>query len=97
MRVRIPSVFLQQLLVRGAILWLLVRLMAVALLRASGQAAESGVPLWTVAMAASLVLVDLHRRKEIMLLQNLGITTVSAVSMAALPAVAFEVALLFLP
>ena len=97
MRVRFPSVFLRQLLIRGAILWLLVRLMAVALLRASRQAAEGAVPIWIVAMAASLVLVDLHRRKEIMLLQNLGITTASVVGMATLPAVAFEVALLFLP
>jgi hypothetical protein len=47
-------------------------------------------------MTASLTLVDLHRRKELALLHNLGITTSITVVVATLPAIAVEAVLVML-
>lgn len=51
-------------------------------------------PLLAIAVCACLVLVDLRRRKELMLLHNLGLTTGVAILIGTGPAVLFETALL---
>lgn len=50
--------------------------------------------LWTIVASAGLVAIDLHRRKEISLLHNLGIPTSLAVFIGTLPAVVAEAILL---
>lgn len=52
---------------------------------------------WIVVITASLTLVDLHRRRELALLHNLGISTSQAVMIAALPAIVLEVLVVMLP
>ena len=84
------------MLVRGSTLWLLARLMGLAALAAVSDPASPLLPAWVIAMTLSLTLVDLHRRKELALLHNLGITTSSAVMVAALPAVVLEAILVML-
>lgn len=72
--------------------------MGKAVLAAGSASAAPLLPAWVVVMTASLTLVDLHRRKELALLHNLGITTHRAVIIAALPAIVLETALvMFLP
>jgi len=46
---------------------------------------------WGVVITAALVLVDLHRRKEVMLLHNLGVTTQHAILVGTIPAVMLEI------
>jgi len=90
--VRIPTSYLQHLLFRGSILWLLARLSAAAVV---GGAADFGLMLsfWAVAITTALVLVDLQRRREVMLLNNLGVTTQQAIVVSTIPAVILEVLL----
>ena len=52
--------------------------------------ASALLPMWIVVIAALLCVADLHRRKERLLLANLGISTSWAVCVATLPAVALE-------
>jgi hypothetical protein len=92
----VPSGLLRTLLLRGAVLWLLARLMGRAILAAGGQSAAPLLPAWVVVITASLTLVDLNRRKELALIHNLGVTTSHAVIMATLPAMALETALVML-
>ena len=89
---RIPLSYLQHLLLRGSILWLLARLSAAAVV---GGTADFGLMLsfWAVAITTALVLVDLHRRREVMLLNNLGVTTQQAIVVSTIPAVILEVLL----
>jgi hypothetical protein len=92
---RIPSRYLKTLQLRGALTWLFARLSGMAMIAAAKDAGfpvdwEPLGPLWTVAASASLVLIDLHRRHEIRLLHNIGVTTRSAVAVACLPSVLFE-------
>ena len=47
-------------------------------------------PVSTILVAAAVVLADLYRRKEIMLLNNLGIATGYAVFVGSIPSVLFE-------
>ena len=93
----LPPRLLRTLLVRGATLWLLARVMGMAVLAAVSAPASPFLPSWAVVMTAGLTLVDLHRRKELPLLHNLGIPTSSAVAVAAAPAIALEVVLVMLP
>ena len=89
---RLPARFLRALLLRGAVLWLFARIMAIAIL-ASAELSDDGgplVPLWTLVASSTLLLVDLHRRKELSLLHNLGVATHQAVVIGTLPAVILE-------
>lgn len=93
---RIPSRYLKTLLLRGSATLLFARLLGMATISAAKDAGyavdwEPLGPLWTVAASASLILVDLHRRHELRLLHNLGVTTQSALVVACLPSVMFEV------
>jgi len=87
--VRIPLSYLKHLLFRGSILWLLARLSAAAVV---GGAADFDLMLtfWAVAITTALVLVDLQRRREVMLLHNLGVTTLQAILVSTIPAVTLE-------
>jgi len=66
--------------------------MAFLLATGGAEAAKGGllVPAWTLTLLTCLMLVDLRRRKELMLLHNLGVTTLSAVVIGSLPALLFE-------
>ena len=104
---RIPAKLFRTLLLRGAGLWLLSRLMVKAafalprMMSGSTLAAtpESGavVPAWILVMLVSLAVFDLHRRKELALLHNLGIPTSLAVAVVTLPGVGIELLLVMLP
>ena len=52
------------------------------------------LPVWVLAVSASLIHLDLHRRKELMLANNLGVTTVHAMMIGTIPALLFETVLL---
>jgi hypothetical protein len=96
--VRIPPGFLRQLLLRGLAVWMLARLVALLVVEvmramAGDKAMLEGVaahPGSMVVVAAALMLVDLHRRKELMLLNNLGVATSHAVFVGSIPALLFE-------
>jgi hypothetical protein len=62
--------------------------MASAVLLSAGGGAV--LPVWAVAVSASLVHLDLHRRKELMFLNNLGVATSQAVFIGSIPALLFE-------
>jgi hypothetical protein len=93
------------LLLRGTAIWALARLMVRALYMAIAAMADAetaaafthGNPAvltgWTLALSVALVLVDLHRRREVTLLNNLGVFTSHAVMLGAVPAVVLESAL----
>ena len=94
---RIPPSLVRVLILRGIVLWFLARLMAIAVLsfaRVSGGGAL--LPVWAMAVSASLVLLDLRRRRELMLLNNLGVATSLAVFIGSIPAILFEGARLVL-
>ena len=84
------------MLLRGASLWLMARLMGMAILAAVSDPASPLLPAWVLVMTASLTVVDLHRRKELALLHNLGITTSRVVMIATLPATFLEAILVML-
>ena len=98
----LPHPILRRLLVRrGLTLWLLARLMllvALVLLPALAGGRVVPPPAWRELLAAPqflpflalLVWVDLHRRRETMLLANLGHTQGGAVLVACLPGTALE-------
>jgi hypothetical protein len=44
------------------------------------------LPWWTLGISPALVLVDLHRRREVVLLGNLGVITGHAVLVGTIPA-----------
>jgi hypothetical protein len=94
-----PARLLRAVLVRGVTLWLLARIVGKAALASVGTTESGGalLPAWVILMTASLTLVDLHRRRELTLLHNLGISTAQVVSLASLPAVAIEALLVMLP
>ena len=73
-------------------MWLLTRIMGSAVLAAatSSWSGESFFPMWVVVMTASLALIDLHRRRELTLLHNLGIDTSRVVLLATTPAIVLE-------
>jgi hypothetical protein len=66
--------------------------MGMVALAASGPGRASAllVPLWSVTMCSALLLVDLHRRKELVLLHNLGLPTGLAVSIGVFPSLVLE-------
>jgi hypothetical protein len=71
---------------------MLTRITGTAVLAAatSSWSGASFFPAWVIVMTASLSLIDLHRRRELTLLHNLGIDTSRVVLMATTPAIAFE-------
>ena len=104
----IPRQYLTALLLRGVAFWLLSRIMIVmiatfiaAMTRIemiSMDDAMSGtnaiVAMWTILMAATLTILDLRRRNEVSLLNNLGVTAARAVFVATLPSAIVEAVLL---
>lgn len=84
------------MLLRGTALWLLARLMGKAVLAAGAVSVAPLLSPWVVLMTASLTLVDLHRRRELALLHNLGITTTRVVVTATIPALVLESLLVML-
>lgn len=95
---RLPARFRRALLIRGATIWLLARIMAMGML-AWAEIPDAGgalVPLWTLVASSTLLLVDLHRRKELLLLHNLGVASSQAVFMGTLPAVILEALVLMI-
>ena len=90
-----PAVLMRALIQRGVGIWFFARLMAIAVLSSAGVAGGGVVlPVWALAVSASLVHLDLHRRKELMLLNNIGVATGNAVFIGSLPALLFETVLL---
>jgi len=80
---------------RGISIWFFARLMAIAVLSSAGVAGGGVVlPVWTLAVSASLVHIDLHRRKELMLVNNMGVASGNAVFIGSLPAFLLEAVLL---
>jgi hypothetical protein len=102
---RMPVRYSRTLLIRGTAVWVMTRLMVLALyaLIAAGADAEISAaftqsnPLvlsgWTLALSAAVMLLDLHRRHEIALLGNLGVLVTHAVALGTVPAVVMETAL----
>ena len=103
-----PRRFLRTLLLRGTALWVLSHLMALLVLAMKAASAprsavdaavvqahdDPTVAIWAFVMSVSLMLVDLLRRKELVLLNNLGVATAGAVMVGVLPAIVGEVLLL---
>jgi hypothetical protein len=102
--VRLPRRYARMILIRGLALWILARVMvfAIAMFLATMtrsdvlgagdllRGANVVVAAWAIAMSAALVLLDLHRRHEIALLNNLGVTTATAVVLGSVPAAVME-------
>ena len=85
-----PPRLLRAILFRGVLIWIGARVIANATLAYAQIEPGPMVPLWSVAAAAALCLVDFGRRKESMLLGILGIATWNAVLVGTIPAVAIE-------
>jgi hypothetical protein len=66
------------------------------LMSAGATAGAILLPAWVTVMTASLTLIDLHRRHEITMLHNLGLTTSRVVLVSALPAIVGEALLVML-
>lgn len=104
---RLPGRYARMLLIRGMAIWVSARLMVLALyvfVAASSRrspdvaaAFTNGNPLvlagWALALSAALVRVDLYRRHEVALLNNLGVITSHATLLGTLPAVVMETAM----
>ena len=94
---RIPSGVIRALILRGIVLWFLGRVMASVVLAWANIPGGSPLqPVWMLAVAAALVHFDLHRRKELVLLHNLGVATAPAIVIGTIPAFLLESALLTL-
>jgi hypothetical protein len=100
---RIPTGLLVALLKRGVAIWIASRLIAMSVF--SMAAAAGGhdfspmglvINIWTVVMSTSLVLLDVHRRKELMLLNNLGIRLFVVALVGTIPAAIGESLLVML-
>jgi len=98
--VSIPPRFLRALLFRGAFAWAFARVLASVIvdsydnsagIRNGSSSPTVAVQLWVFAMTAALVLVDLRRRRESILLGNLGVATWVAVLVALAPGALIEV------
>ena len=92
---RLPPYLLKTQILRGIVLWFVARLVGLAVLSLAGAPGGGAMlPAWVVAVSASLVHLDLHRRKELMLVNNLGVATAQAVVIGTIPALLFETMLL---
>lgn len=108
--VRLPIRYSATLLLRGLVIWALARLMVVALnlfiaasarrdleiTRVFTQINPAVLAAWTLALSVALIRVDLYRRHEVALLNNLGVITSHAVALGIVPAVVTEVAMAIL-
>lgn len=104
----IPTRYSRTLLLRGVVLWAVSRLMVKVLYMFISANAGSettsaftqGNPLlltaWTLVLTAALVRLDLYRRHEVALLNNLGVITSHAVAVGTVPALLLETALTIL-
>ena len=104
----IPARYLRALLLRGAAVWLIARLMVMALYMSIAASAPGGTAAaftngnalllsgWTLVLTAALMHLDLHRRHEATLLNNLGVITSRAVILGTVPAVVMETAMTIL-
>lgn len=102
---RIPLRYSRALLIRGIAIWVLARLMVKALYMVIASSSDgetaaaftNGGPLilaaWTLVLSVALVRVDLYRRHEVALLNNLGVITSHAILLGTVPAVVMEIAL----
>ena len=107
---RIPVRYLRTLLYRGIAVWLLARVGVEALYRfiaaSAGRDSEMAAALtngspfilaaWTLVLSAVLMRLDLYRRHEVALLNNLGVLTSHVVLLGTLPAVVLESAMVIL-
>ena len=104
---RIPGRYARILLLRGLALWLFARLMVMVVYafmatsyRDTADLFTQPNPLvmatWTMALSAALVRIDLYRRHEVSLLNNLGVVTVHVVVLGTMPAALMETTLLLL-
>lgn len=94
---------MRALLKRGVAIWIVSRLMAMSVFAMAAAAggddfSPTGLMIngWSVVMTAGLVLLDLHRRKELMLLKNLGIRVSSAMLIGTIPGAVAESVLVML-
>jgi hypothetical protein len=93
-----PGSFLRSILLRTALVWAFVRAVASSAatgLRASGVGTELG-PAAAVPILVVVVLVvygDLHRRREVQFLRNLGVGPVGMLVPVVILAVTLEVVL----
>ena len=95
---RLPLPLFRAFLIRGTVLWLLSRVMGKVIFAMANMTPSGDLlfPAWIVVMAGSLMLADLHRRKELMLLYNLGIPAWRAAAVATVPAFVMETILVML-
>lgn len=92
-----PPLLARHLLLRGLVLWFLVRVafaMALLLVAQPSLAANAAVLSGVVALTAGLAFVDLSYRGELVLVGNLGVAPHVAVWTCAAPAAVAELALL---
>ena len=93
------------LVLRGIVLWFLTRLMALVVIAWAASTRGAAIyldtsdlyaqlPAWALVLTPIAFSLDLRRRKELMLLKNLGVTLGSALLLGSLPALAFEALLL---
>jgi len=93
------------LVLRGIVLWFLARLMALVVIAWAASTRGAGLyldtsdlyaqlPGWALVLTPIAFSLDLRRRKELMLLKNLGVTSGNALLLGSLPALAFEAMLL---
>ena len=98
---RIPLTLLRALLLRGIVLWFLAGLMALVVIAwaASTKGAAlyldssdlyAQLPGWALVLTPIALAIDIHRRKELMLLRNLGVTQSQVILLGSLPAMTFE-------
>ena len=89
------------LVLRGIVLWFLARLTAFVVIAWAASTRGSALyldpsdlfaqlPGWALVLTPVVYALDLRRRKELMLLKNLGVTLGSALLVGSLPAFAFE-------
>jgi len=95
---RLPVPLLRAFLIRGIVLWLLSRVMGKVVFAMANMTPSGDLlfPAWIVVMAGCLMVADLHRRKELMLLYNLGIPAWRAAAVAMIPGLVMESILVML-
>ena len=105
---RIPGRYTRTVLLRGVFLWAAARVgvyVSVAFISSMAMSDMVGsrdlltganpiVSAWTMALSATLMLIDVYRRHEVMLLNNLGVATASVVMLGAVPAIVIEASLM---
>ena len=102
---RIPVRYARTLLIRGLVIWVLARIVVHVLYLVIASSADSetaaaftnGSPviraIWTLVLSAALVRVDVYRRHEVSLLNNLGVITPHAIFVGTVPTIVIETAL----